>query len=65
MNTGKKRIPETQHKDHEYHIAERGFNSMSQYNLAHKPFPVHQAMKIPDAKAAVVKACTSVARNKN
>ena len=50
-----KRIPETQHRGHDDHIAERGFNSMSRENLVHKPNPMHQAMKIPDAKAAVAK----------
>ena len=28
---------------------------MTHYNLVHKCFPMPQAMKIPDAKAAVVK----------
>ena len=30
---------------------------MSHYNLAHKFIPMPQAMKIPDAKAAVDKEC--------
>ena len=30
------RTTETQNKDHEDHIAERGFNSLSHYNLAYK-----------------------------
>ena len=30
-------------------------NSLSHYNLVHKFIPMPQAMKIPDAKAAVVK----------
>ena len=40
-------------RDHEDHIAERGFNSMSHYNLVYKFIPMLQAMKIPDSKAAV------------
>ena len=42
-------------KDHEDHIAEKGFNSLSHHNLVHKIIPVHQAMKIPDAMVAVDK----------
>ena len=34
-------------------MAEKGFYSLSYYNLVHKPIPIHQAMKIPDAKDAV------------
>ena len=40
---------------HEDHIAGRGDNSLQHYNLVHKCIPVHQAMKIPAAKAAVDK----------
>ena len=40
---------------HEDHIAGKGTNSLSHYNLVHKFIPVPQAMKIPDAKAAVEK----------
>ena len=39
----------------EDHIAEKGFNSINHYNLAHQFIPMPQAMKIPDAKAAVDK----------
>ena len=42
-----------QNTDHEDHIVEQGFNSMSHYFLVHKPIPCPKAMKIPDAKAAV------------
>ena len=42
-------------KDHEDHIAEMGFNSLSHYNLVHKFVPVLQAMRIPDATSAVDK----------
>ena len=51
----RKRTTETQNKDHENYIAEKGFNPMSPYNLVHKPIPILQAMKISDAKAAVDK----------
>ena len=43
------------HKNHEDHIAEKGMNSLSHKNLVHKFIPMPQAMKIPDAKAAVEK----------
>ena len=36
-------------------LQEKGDNSLQHYNLVHKCIPVHQAMKIPAAKAAVVK----------
>ena len=42
-------------KNHEDHIAGKGLTSMSHYNLVHKFIPMPQAMKIPDAKAAVDK----------
>ena len=42
-------------KDHEDHIAEKGFNSISHCNLMHKFVPMPQAMKIPDVKAATDK----------
>ena len=40
---------------HEDHIAGKGTNSLSHYNLVHKFIPSPQAMKILDAKAAVEK----------
>ena len=40
---------------HEDHIAGKGINSLSHYNLVHKFVPVPQAMKIPHARAAVEK----------
>ena len=43
------------HRHHEDHIAGKGLNSLSHYNLVHKVIPVPQAMKIPNAKAAVEK----------
>ena len=47
------RTGKTQNKDHEDHIAEREFNSMSHYHLVRRPVPVLQAMKILGAKAGV------------
>ena len=38
---------------HEDHIAAKGINSLSHYNLVNKFIPMPQALKIPDAKAAV------------
>ena len=46
-------VPQRYHEDH---ITAKGVDSFSQYNLLHKFIPMPQAMKIPDAKAAVVKA---------
>ena len=43
------------HRYHEDHIAGKGMNSSSHYNLVHKFIRMPQAMKIPDAKAAVEK----------
>ena len=43
------------HRYHEDHIAAKGLNSSSHHNLVHKFIPMPQAMKIPDAKAAVEK----------
>ena len=42
-------------RHHEDHIAAKGTNSQSHYNLVHKFIPMPQALKIPDAKAAVGK----------
>ena len=49
------RMKGCQSKNHEDHIAGKGVNSLSHYNLVHKFIPVPEAMKIPDAKAAVEK----------
>ena len=38
-------------RDHEDLLAEKEFNSLSHYNLVHKPVPVLQPTRIPDAKA--------------
>ena len=40
---------------HEEHIAGKGQNSVLHYNLVQNFIPMPQAMKIPDAKAAVDK----------
>ena len=42
------------HRYHEDHIAGKGMNSSSHYNLVHN-FPMPQAMNIPDAESAVEK----------
>ena len=49
------RLEAAPHRYHEDHIAGKGTNSLSHYNLVHKFIPVPQAMKIPNAKAAVEK----------
>ena len=51
----RQRAESLQSKIHEDRIAGKGFTSMTHYNLAHKLIPMPQAMKIPDAKAAVDK----------
>ena len=45
-------VPQRYHEDH---ITAKGVHSLNHYNLVHKFIPVPQAMKIPDAKAAVEK----------
>ena len=49
------RLEAAPHRYHEDHIAGKSTNSLSHYNLVHKFIPVPQAMKIPNAKAAVEK----------
>ena len=51
----RQRLESSAPKDHEDHIAGKGYYSMTHYNLVHKFIPISQAMKIPDAKAAVNK----------
>ena len=46
------RVPQRCHEDH---IAAKGTNSLSHYNVAHKFIPMPQALSIPEAKAAVEK----------
>ena len=43
------------HTPHQDHITAKGTNSITHFNLVHKFIPMPEAMKIPDAKAAVVK----------
>ena len=49
------RVGESLPSHHEDHIAGKGDNSLQHYNLVHKFIPMPQAVKIPDAKAAVDK----------
>ena len=56
------RVGATQPSDHEDRTAERRLNSLTHYNLVHKPIPIPQAMKISDAKAAVDKEWESSRR---
>ena len=51
----RQRIESVTKRIHEEHIAGKGQNSVSYYNLVHKNIPMPQAMKIPVAKAAVDK----------
>ena len=51
----RQRAESVQSKIQDDHIAGKWFTSMSHYNLVHKFIPMPQAMKIPDAKAAVDK----------
>ena len=48
-------MEESRSKNHEDHISGKGVNSLSHYNLVHKFIPMPEALKIPDAKAAVEK----------
>ena len=49
------RIESVTKRSHEDHIAGKGQHAVLHYNLVHKLIPMPQAMKIPDAKAAVDK----------
>ena len=49
------RMGESLPSHHEDHIAGKGHNSLQHYNLVHKFIPILEAMKMPDAKAAVEK----------
>ena len=53
--SAKQRAESQQSKFHDDRTAGKGFTSMTHYNLVHKFIPIPQAMKIPDAKAAVDK----------
>ena len=49
------RLEGVPHRHHEDHISAKGINSLNHYNLVHKFIPMPQALKIPDARAAVEK----------
>ena len=51
----RQRVEPSLPNNHEYHIAGKGHNSVTHYNLVHKFIPMPQAIKLPDAKAAVDK----------
>ena len=52
-NPTNQRVESSQPKNHGDHIAGKRFTSMTHFILVHKFIPMHQAMKIPVAKAAV------------
>ena len=56
----RKRLEGIPPKDHEDHIAGKGFNSLSHCNLVHKLVLMPQAMNVPDATAAVDKVCENL-----
>ena len=49
------RLERAGHKPHQDHITAKGMNSMTHCSLLHKFIPMPQALKNPDAKAAVEK----------
>ena len=49
------RMEGSQSKNHEDHTVGKGMKPLSHYNLVHKFISMPEAMKIPDAKAAVEK----------
>ena len=51
----RKRMEGLPHKNHEDNFAGKRINFLSHYYLVHKFIPMSQALKIPDAKAAVEK----------
>ena len=51
----RQRVESSQPKNREDHIAGKGFTYLPHYNLVHKFIPMPQAMKVPDAEAAVDK----------
>ena len=59
----RQRLDSSPLKDHEYHIAGKGYISISHCNLVHKFIPKPQAIKIPDAKAAVEKGMAEAQNN--
>ena len=55
MNLRDQELNRSHKRSHEDHIARKRENSVLHYNLVHEFIPMHQAIKIPDAKAAVDK----------
>ena len=51
----RKRLESTLPRNHDDHIAEKGFNSITHYNLVRTFIAMPQAMKFPDSKASVDK----------
>ena len=51
----RQRVEPSLSKNDEDHIAGKGYNSMTHHNFVHNFIPMPQAMKTPDAKAAVDK----------
>ena len=51
----RQRVESSARTNHEDHIAGKGFSWMTHFFSAHKFIPMPQAMKIPDATAAVDK----------
>ena len=51
----RKLLESTLRRNLEDHLAEKGLNSISHYNLVHKFVRMPQAIQMPDAKAAVDK----------
>ena len=49
------RLEGVPHRNHEDDISAKGLNSLSHCDLVHKFIPMPQALKIPDAKAALEK----------
>ena len=47
----RERLESTLPKDHEDHVAGKGFNSVSHYNLVHKFIPMPPATKIPGCES--------------
>ena len=51
----RKRLESSHPRNDDDHIAKKGLNSLTRYNLVHTFILMPQALKIPDAKAAVNK----------
>ena len=49
------RIQESGKNGHVDHVVDKGYNSTTHHNLVHKPIPIPQSMKIPEAEAGVDK----------